>query len=100
MTTDRSRAYARVTKIIADLGPAKLHGLEQRRVRNAADALVFAGPHDYAAIGALDDIEQLAQELVSCGRWTPESAGRLADDIAACGPTWGRRPGVAGHARF
>jgi hypothetical protein len=26
------------------------------------------------------------QELISCGRWTPQRAGRLADDVAACGP--------------
>jgi hypothetical protein len=86
MTTDRSCAYARVTKTVADLGPAKLHDLEQRRVRHAADALVFAGAHDFEALAALDDIEQLMQELISCGRWTPQRAGRLADDVAACGP--------------
>jgi hypothetical protein len=86
MTTDRSCAYARVTKTVADLGPAKLHDLEQRRVRNAADALLFAGAHDLEALAALDDIEQLMQELISCGRWTPQRAGRLADDVAACGP--------------
>ena len=54
MTTDRSCAYARVTKTVADLGPAKLHDLEQRRIRNAADALVFAGAHDLEALAALD----------------------------------------------
>jgi hypothetical protein len=86
MTTDRSRAYARVTRTVADLGPAKLHDLEQRRVRNAADALVFAGAHDFEALAALDDIEQLVQDLISSGRWTPQRAGRLADDVAACGP--------------
>jgi hypothetical protein len=86
MTTDRSRAYARVIKTLADLGPAKLHDLEQRRIRNAADALVFAGSHDDEALAALDDIEVLVQELIGCGRWTPQRAGRLADDVAACGP--------------
>jgi hypothetical protein len=53
MTTDRSRAYARVTKTVTDLGPAKLHHLEQRRIRDAADALVFAGAHDVVALAAL-----------------------------------------------
>jgi hypothetical protein len=53
MTTDRSRAYARVTKTVTDLGPAKLHHLEQRRIRDAADALVFAGAHDVEALAAL-----------------------------------------------
>ena len=89
MTTDRSCAYARVTKTVAELGPAKLHDLEQRRVRNAADALVFAGGHDLEALAALEDIEQLMHDLVSCGRWTRQRAGRLADDVAACGPAWG-----------
>jgi hypothetical protein len=88
MTTDRSRAYARVTRTVEDLGPAKLHDLERRRIRNAADALVFAGVYDAAALGALEDIEQLTQELVDSGRWTAERAGRLADDVAACGPAW------------
>jgi hypothetical protein len=86
MTTDRSRAYVRVIKTLADLGPAKLHDLEQRRIRNAADALVFAGSHDDEALAALDDIEVLVQDLIGCGRWTPQSAGRLADDVGACGP--------------
>jgi hypothetical protein len=87
MTPDRSRAYARITRTVADLGPTKLHGLEQRRVRNAADALVFAGTHDDEALAALDDIQQLVEELMRCGRWTPQRAGRLAADVAACGPT-------------
>jgi hypothetical protein len=88
MTSDRSRAYARVTRTIDDLGPAKLHDLERRRIRNAADALVFASVYDAAALGALEDIDQLSQELVDSGRWTAERAGRLADDVAACGPAW------------
>jgi hypothetical protein len=88
MTPDRSRAYARVTKTVTDLGPAKLHHLEQRRIRDAADALVFAGAHDVAALAALDDVEQLMQELISCGRWTQQRAGRLADDVAARGPAF------------
>jgi hypothetical protein len=88
MTTDRSRAYARVARTLTDVGPAKLHDLEQRRIRNAADALVFAGPDEYEALTALVDVEQLTQELIRSGRWMPERAWRLADDIAACGPTW------------
>jgi hypothetical protein len=88
MTTDRSRAYARVTKTVTDLGPAKLHHLEQRRIRDAADALVFTGAHDVEALAALYDVEQLMQELASCGRWTQQRVGRLADDVAACGPAF------------
>jgi len=86
MTTDRSRAYARVTRTVADLGPAKLHDLEQRRVRDAADALLFASTHDYEVLAALDDIGRLVEHLIRCDRWTPQRAGRLAADIAACGP--------------
>jgi hypothetical protein len=88
MTPDRSHAYARVTQTVAELGPAKLHELEQRRVRNAADALVFADAPDEESLAALDDIDQLFQALVSSGRWTPQRADRLADDVAACGPVW------------
>jgi hypothetical protein len=87
MTSDRSRAYARVSKTLADVGPAKLHDLEQRRIRNAADALVFARPDEYEALAALVDIERLTEELIRSGRWTPERAWRLVDDIAACGPS-------------
>jgi hypothetical protein len=86
MTTDRCRAYARVTR--ADLGPAKLHDLEQRRIRNAADALIFAGTPDAESLAALDDIEQLVQALIRSGRWAQQRADRLAQDIAACGPVW------------
>jgi hypothetical protein len=88
MTSERSRAYTRVIKTIDDMGQAKLLELELRRVRNAADTLLFAGPHDYVALDALCDIEQLKHHLVNCGRWTPERADRLADDVAACGPAW------------
>ena len=88
MTSERSRAYARVIRTLDEMGPAKLHEREQRRVRNAADTLVFARPNEYAALDALNDIEQLTQHLVGCGRWTADRAGRLADDVAACGPTW------------
>jgi hypothetical protein len=36
----------------------------------------------------LSDIGQLTEQLVSSGRWTPERALRLVDDIAECGPSW------------
>jgi hypothetical protein len=88
MTSDRARAYARVTRTIEDLGPAKLLELERRRVRASADALLFADARDYRTLDALADIEHLTRHLVSCERWTAERAGRLADDVAACGPDW------------
>ena len=86
MTSERSLAYGRVMKTLEDLGPAKLHDLERERVRQAADALLFATPTDPGADEAVTDIEHLAGFLVESGRWTPETAARLADDVMACGP--------------
>jgi hypothetical protein len=86
MTSDRSRAYTRVMKTVEDMGPAKLHELERRRVRTAADTLIFAGPGELAAFRALDDVEDLMRHLVDSGRWTAERAGELVVDLAACGP--------------
>jgi hypothetical protein len=88
MTPERSHAYARVMKTLDDMGPAKLHDLERQRVRNAADALLFAGPTDLLALDAMTDVERLMRHLADAGRWTVESADRLADDVAACGPSW------------
>src|SRR4051794_27288379 len=88
MTPERSQAYSRVVKTLEDLGPAKLHDLECQRVRNAADALLFAGPTDLIALDAMTEVERLTRDLVDSGRWTSETASRLADDVAACGPSW------------
>ena len=41
MTSERSQAYGRVAHTLADLGPTKLLADEQRRVREAADTLLF-----------------------------------------------------------
>jgi hypothetical protein len=86
MTSERSLAYGRVMKTLEDLGPAKLHDLERQRVRNAADTLLFAPPEDPPVFDAITDVEHLARHLIDSGRWTAESARRLADDVAACGP--------------
>ena len=86
MTSERSLAYGRVMKTLEDLGPAKLHDLERQRIRNAADTLLFAPPEDPPAFDAMADIELLALHLMDTGRWTAETARRLADDVAACGP--------------
>ena len=88
MTPERSHAYTRVMKTLDDMGPAKLHDLERQRVRNAADALLFAGPTDLLALDAMTDVERLARHLADSGRWTAERATRLADDVASCGPAW------------
>ena len=86
MTSDRSLAYGRVMKTLEDLGPAKLHDLERQRVRQAADALLFAMPTDTGIDEAAVDIARLTGFLVESERWTPETAARLADDVVACGP--------------
>jgi hypothetical protein len=86
MTNERSLAYGRVMKTLEDLGPAKLHDLERQRLRNAADTLLFAPSEDPAAFDAVTDIERLTRDLVDAGRWTAETAERLADNVAACGP--------------
>ncbi len=86
MTPNRSSAYVRVVKTLDDMGPSKLHDLERQRVRNAADALLFADTADAAAMDALADVEHLTRHLIDTGRWTAERASQLSDDIAACGP--------------
>jgi hypothetical protein len=86
MTPDRSSAYGRVIKTLEDMGPAKLHQLEHVRIRNAADTLLFAGPDDPAGFDAIADVEHLSRMLIETGRWTPERACALADDVAHCGP--------------
>jgi hypothetical protein len=86
MTPARSQAYGRVMKALEDLGPAKLHDLERQRVRNAADALLFAAERDEAAAEAAVEVVHLMHALVESGRWTADTASRLAADVAACGP--------------
>jgi hypothetical protein len=89
MTSERTAAYRRVLETLSELGPAKLLGEEQDRIRYAADNLIFSSDlcEDEAALGALTDIEQLCGALVESGRWELVTATRLADDLAACGPS-------------
>lgn len=86
MTPERSTAYGRVVKTLADMGAAKLHDGERARIRAAADTLLFAADHDGDACAALADMEHLARHLAETGRWTFERATQIADDVAACGP--------------
>jgi len=66
-----------------------LLGAEQDRIRAAADSLIFASGllEDAAALEALADIELLCRALVDSGRWERVAAMRLAEDVAACGPS-------------
>lgn len=88
MSPERTRAYRRVVQTLDDLGPSKLLGPEQDRVREAADSLIFSSGvnGDTAAREALEDVERLCRDLVSSGRWERVTAERLAADVAACGP--------------
>jgi hypothetical protein len=88
VTRTRSRAYARVTKTLDDLGPSKLLPAEQARVRLAADTLLFCADvmTSRSARAALADVSDLREHLVETERWTAERAGQLLDDVWACGP--------------
>ena len=87
MNADRSQAYGRVMKMLADEGPSKLFEAEMQTIRTAADALFFEGD----AYDELAAVEDLAQQLVDADRWLPDHARRLVDDVAACGPSAGVR---------
>lgn len=88
MTGPRANAYGRVIRTVRDLGAAKLLASEQARIRHVADALLFCADvvQDSAARAAVLDIHMLCDHLVESGRWTSERAGKLTDDVWACGP--------------
>jgi hypothetical protein len=75
-------------KTLSDLGSSKLQPGEQDRIREAADTLIFSLDldDDVAAAAALEDVDDLLNALVECGRWQRETAARLADDVYRCGP--------------
>jgi hypothetical protein len=85
MTADRTQAYGRVMKTLADMGPSKLQPSEQDRIRAAADTLVFAADLDESR-EALQDMAALAEHLISTGRWSSERTDELVDDLLSCGP--------------
>jgi hypothetical protein len=85
MTSDRTQAYGRVVKTLEDLGPAKLQPVEQDRIREAADSLIFAADLDEVRT-TLEDIDALVEHLVATGRWSSERAEQLGADLLACGP--------------
>jgi hypothetical protein len=85
MTSERTQAYGRVLRTLEDVGPTKLHEAEQVRIREAADALIFAATLDDAR-AALEDVDALCEHLVATGRWTEERAAELAQELLACGP--------------
>ncbi len=88
MSPERTQAYRRVMRTIDELGPSKLLGSEQDRIRHAADSLIFSSDlaSDGPARDALRDIDDLCAALVDSGRWESVTAKRLEHDIHACGP--------------
>jgi hypothetical protein len=94
MTSDRTQAYGRVLKTLEELGASKLQPTEQARIREAADALIFAADLDDART-SLTDIGALAERLVSSGRWLEGSVDRLVEDLLACGPGFAELPVAA-----
>jgi hypothetical protein len=87
MTSERSQAYGRVMRTLAELGPTKLLADEQERLRQAADTLLFSDDaQDDATVAAARDVLAVVDHLVASQRWSAERADRLADDLAACGP--------------
>jgi hypothetical protein len=90
MTSDRSMAYGRVMKTLADVGPAKLQPSEREVVREAADAMFFAEnlEGDVYAAEALSRLGRMAARLVESDRWLFETADRLVHDVEACGPEY------------
>jgi hypothetical protein len=88
MNAPRAHAYARVTMTLRDLGPAKLQPSEQTIIRHAADSLLFCADiaSDASAQAAFAALLTLHEHLIDSGRWSSRLAGRLADDVWACGP--------------
>jgi hypothetical protein len=89
MSPERTQAYRRVMRTIDELGPSKLLGSEQDRIRHAADNLIFSSDlaSDEPALDALRDIDELCAALIESGRWETVTAERLDSDVRACGPT-------------
>ena len=88
MTSRRAQSYGRVMETLRSAGDTKLHREEQDQLREAADTLLFcddidAGPE---AKVALDGVRELTRRLAATGRWTPDAAERLLEDLAGCGP--------------
>jgi hypothetical protein len=88
LSPERTQAYRRVIDTLVELGPSKLRGEEQERIRFAADTLIFSSnlAEDSAACDALEDAGKLCAALVESGRWARVTAARLANDLSECGP--------------
>ena len=89
MTPERAHAYQRVIQTLTEMGPSKLLGDEQERIRDAADNLIFSRDlaQDAPAREAMADVERPCRALVHRARWEEAAAMRLANDVSKCGPS-------------
>jgi hypothetical protein len=88
VTSERAKAYGRLMRTVRYDGPDALTPDERALVREAADALLFCEEvawNDEARDG-LTRVGELAGDLVGSGRWGPDRAEQLLQDIEACGP--------------
>jgi len=88
MTSRRAQSYGRVMETLRSVGESKLHSTEQDQIREVADTLLFCDDIDAGtdAKRALEGVRDLTRRLAATGRWTPEAADRLLEDVAGCGP--------------
>ena len=88
MTSRRAQSYGRVMETLRSVGEAKLHSAEQDQIREVADTLLFCDEIDAGSDAklALEGVRDLTRRLAATGRWTPEAADRLLEDVAGCGP--------------
>ena len=88
MTSRRAQSYGRVMETLRSVGETKLHRDEMDQLREAADTLLFCEDIDAGtdAKRALEGARDLTRRLAATGRWTPEAADRLLEDVAGCGP--------------
>jgi hypothetical protein len=88
MTSRRAQSYGRVMETLRSVGGSKLHPEEQDQIREAADTLLFCDDMDSGpeAKLALDGVRELSRRLARTGRWSPEAADRLLEDVSGCGP--------------
>jgi len=73
---------------LRSVGDSKLHHEEQEQIREAADSLLFCEDIDAGSEAklALDGVRELSRRLAGTGRWSPDAADRLLEDVAGCGP--------------
>jgi hypothetical protein len=88
MTSRRAGSYGHVMETLRSAGETKLHAAEQDQIREAADTLLFCDEIDAGSDAklALEGVRDLTRQLAATGRWTPEAADRLLEDVAGCGP--------------